>query len=97
MLGSARVPWLEGARLSHWGLLTLGQLLLFSVQFLFFQLYPIPVPLTFPEKTGGSCHKTAAASPTTMRITGTTALHAIDGKFLGTWPKREFGEARIPG
>lgn len=84
MQGSTQVLWLEGARLSHWGLLTLGQLFLFSVQSLFFQLHPIPVPLTFPEKTGGSCHKTAATSPTTMRITGTTALHAIDGKLLGT-------------
>lgn len=61
MQGSTSVPWVEGTYLSCRDLLTLGVLLLCSIQCRFFQLHHIPVFLTFLEETGGSncgkpCH-----------------------------------------
>lgn len=76
MQGSTPVPWLEGVLLPYQGLLTLGALLLCSIPSLFFQLHPIPLPLTFLEETVDP----ATASPATVRIRGSTVLHVIDGK-----------------
>lgn len=56
MQGSTPVPWLEGVLLPYQGLLTLGALLLCSIPSLFFQLHPIPLPLTFLEETGSSSY-----------------------------------------